>query len=329
VTRLVQPRLVNDPFSDPGLFIDFRFGRRALLFDLGDISPLSPREVLRVSHVFVSHTHLDHFSGFDLLLRFCLHRETPLHLVGPREFGDRVAAKLSAYTWNLLDETSVDFVIFADEFDERIVRRFRFAARNAFAHEEVEAPRLPPGIVLAEDQFVIEAAVFDHGVPCLGFALQERRSVNVWRSGLTQLGLPVGSWLNAAKRAVRRGDPDDSTIVIDAEHTVSLGDLRKHALRVASGQRIAYVVDMAGHDTNIERAIRLSQGADQLFIEATFAEEDTAIAAQRLHLTAPLAGQIARRARVRQVIPFHFSPRYVDRPELIPDQVNAAFRGQP
>src|SRR5262245_44194359 len=156
MTWLVQPSLVNEPFSDPGLFIDFRFGRRALLFDLGDLTPLSPRQLLRVSHAFVSHAHMDHFSGFDRLLRVCLHRTLPLHLVGPVGFGDRVDHKLKAYTLNLLDEHSCDFVITASEFNgEGLDRMCEFRARKGFRQREVSPSRLSPGTLLDEDEFRI------------------------------------------------------------------------------------------------------------------------------------------------------------------------------
>lgn len=59
---------------------------------------------------------MDHFAGFDRLLRVCLHRTMPLHLIGPAGFADRVEHKLSAYTLNLLDAGSINFVIVAAEF---------------------------------------------------------------------------------------------------------------------------------------------------------------------------------------------------------------------
>lgn len=56
--HLFEARLVNDPFGDPGLHVDFRDERRALVFDLGGIGVLPPRKLLRLSHVFVSHIRL-------------------------------------------------------------------------------------------------------------------------------------------------------------------------------------------------------------------------------------------------------------------------------
>ena len=94
--------LVNDPFGDPGLLVQFLFQKRSLLFDLGDISPLSNAELLKVSHVFVSHTHIDHFIGFDRLLRTFFGREKTLTFYGPENFIKNVEGKLAGFTWNLV-----------------------------------------------------------------------------------------------------------------------------------------------------------------------------------------------------------------------------------
>jgi ribonuclease Z len=327
MTWLVHPSLVNEPFSDPGLFMDFRFGRRALLFDLGDVSALSPRQLLRVTHCFVSHTHMDHFAGFDRLLRVCLHRITPLHLIGPAGFADRVEHKLRAYTLNLLDVDSVDFVITATEFNGTGIDRVcEFRAREAFQRRDISPVRLAPGLLLDEDEFHVASSVLDHGISCLAFCFEEKLRVNVWREGLKRLDLPVGPWLREAKRAVRQGASDDSQVCVHDGLVISLGDLKQQALRTARGQKIAYVVDLAYNESNVEKAVVLARDADQLFIEAPFLDTDANIAAQRRHLTARQAGEIGRRAHAGRVVPFHFSARYLDRADELRREVEDAFR---
>jgi len=327
MTWLVQASLVNEPFSDPGLFVDFRFGRRALLFDLGDLTPLSPRQLLHVTHAFVSHTHMDHFSGFDRLLRVCLHRTTPLHLIGPAGFADHVEHKLRSYALNLLDEDSVDFVIAAYEFSGAgFDRACEFRAREAFHRREMPPVRLSPNLLLDEEEFRIDGTVLDHGIPCLAFAFEEKLRVNVWREGLKRLGLPVGPWLREAKRAVRQGAPDHSQICVRDGLAISLGDLKQHALRTARGQKIAYVVDLAYNKRNIENVVALARDADQLFIEVPFLDVDANIAAEKCHLTARQAGVIANRAHVGRLIPFHFSARYRDRVDELTREAEEAFR---
>jgi len=323
---LVQPRLVNGPFDDPGVYLDFRFGRRAILFDLGDLSPLSSRELLRVSHVFVSHTHVDHVAGFDRLFRLCLHRPSPLTLVGPVGFADQVEHRIRSFTWNLLDGNSVDFRLCAMDYDgRRLIRGAEFRAREAFARRAVEPPEVPDGVAWAEADFRIEAVALDHGIPSLAFALKEVLQVNVWRGVLNEMGLPPGPWLNDAKRAVRMGLPDDHILQVPGGATVELGELKDRALHIAPGQAVAYVTDAAPHERNRARILQLAGGADQLFIEAVFLEADRPLALASHHLTAWEAGAIAREAGARHVTPFHHSARYLAEPEALRQELFESF----
>lgn len=324
---LVQSRLVNDPFSDPGIYLDFRYGRRAILFDLGDLSPLSARELLRVSHAFVSHTHVDHIAGFDRLFRLCLHRPSPLTLVGPPGFTVQMEHRIRSFTWNLLDESSVDFCLRAMDYDGlRLVKAAEFHAREAFARRDISPPAFPEGAAWAEDEFKIEAVALDHGIPSLAFALKEVLQVNVWRGALAEMGLSPGPWLNEAKSAVRLGRADDHPISVSDETVIPLGDLKHRALRIASGQIVAYVTDAAPHAENRTKILRLADRADQLFIEAVFLERDRPLALASHHLTAWEAGALAREAQVRHVTPFHHSARYLSEPEVLKREVFESFK---
>ena len=325
---LVQPRLINGPFDDPGLFLDFRFGRRAILFDCGDLAPLSSRELMRVSHVFVSHTHMDHFGGFDRLLRVCLHRPAPLHLVGPEGFVDQVEHRIRSYTWNLIGLHSADFSLRVREFSHgRVGRAANFAARRGFAREDAPCPDLPQGVVLQEEACRIEAAALDHGIPSLAFCLRETLRVNVWRGALDRLGLPVGPWLGEAKRAVRQGLPADTVIPVDEARRITLGELAAQALRIGPGQVVAYVTDAAATAANEAAIVALAHGADQLFIEAVFLDRDRALADATLHLTAADAGRLARLAGAKHLSVFHHSARYLDAPGALEQEASAAYRG--
>lgn len=335
MTPLVQARLVNDPFGDAGLYLDFRFGRRAILFDIGDIHALAPRQLSRISHVFVSHAHMDHFSGFDRLLEVCLARRVRLDLFGPPDLIERVEHKLRGYTWNLVAHNATDLVIgVAELHGSRIGAAAEFHTRESFARRAVPPPDLPEGVLLDEAEFRVRAATLDHGIPCLAFAFEEKRRINVWKSRLTRLGLPVGPWLTELKAAVRRDAPDDTPIAVSwteggrrHDKVVLLGRIKEEALRIMPGEKIAYVVDAGFGDTNAARIVDLVERADILFIESVFLDEDRALAAQKYHLTAAQAGTLGRRAGVLRIEPFHFSPRYVGRAMDLRHEVDKAFVG--
>jgi len=307
------------------------------LFDLGDIRALPPRKLLRISHVFVSHAHMDHFIGFDWLLRILLGREKDLHLFGPPGFLAQVEHKLRAYTWNLVHNYISDFTLHVTELDGKGAgRRASFHCRSAFRREDEIHVVCPENVLLREPAMQVRCTLLDHGgIPCLAYALEEQAHVNVWKNRLHELGLPVGAWLRDLKQGVLRNEPDQWQIRVawredgaEQERLVSLAEL-KSALRIVPGQKIAYVTDVAWHEDNAARIVDLARKADLLYIEATFMERDAEHGRRKFHLTARQAGEIAREANVGCVIPLHFSPRYVgEEKALLRAEVVAAFGGK-
>jgi len=320
-------RLVNSPLQDPGLLLSFLFERRAMLFDLGDLHTLSPRDLLKVSHVFVTHTHMDHFIGFDTLLRVSLGREKEIHLFGPAGFFERVEGKLRGYTWNLVDEYAYQLRLRVTEVDEEKCRTRVYLCKERFerAGNEEEAPFACT--LMRDPAFRIDAALLDHRVPCLGLSLIEEFSVHIDKEALKALGLPVGPWLTSFKKAVaEKKDPDLAFSV--AGKTFPLGELTAKIARISQGQKVTYLTDLVGSPENIEKAVDLARDADHLFVEAAFLDRDKEIARNKCHLTAKEAGTLARRAGVRQMTLFHFSPRYTELEEEIQKEAMEAFLGR-
>ena len=322
--------LVNDLFGDPALYVALPWERRALLFDLGDVSRLSAGRLLKLTDIFVSHAHVDHFVGFDHVLRVLLGRPKALRLYGPPGFIDHVEGKLRGYTWNLVEGYSL--VIEVHEVHADVLRQARFACPEGFLRREAPARPFRDGVILEEPQFRVRAAALDHRIPCLAYALEETLHLNVDKAALEALGLGVGPWLIDLKRAARAGAPDDHPLRAvwsqdgtRHERLFRLGDLHHRIIRETPGQKLTYVTDAVDSPENNEKIVALALQADVFYCEAAYPDQDRNRAAARYHLTALQAGRLAAQAHVRRLVVFHFSPKYRDCPGILLDEARVAF----
>jgi ribonuclease Z len=299
-----------------------------VLLDMGDLSALSARDLLRIGTVGVSHMHVDHMIGFDALLRVNVGREARIELIGPQDFADRLGHKLQGYTWDLAHRYSTDLVFEVAELvaPERM-RRTRFRFSREFAPEKLADVEAPGGVVCETPRWRLSAAILEHHGPCLAFALEEPRRINVWATRLAERGLPQGPWLQALKQAIREDKADNTEVPVPGRGERPLGELRD-LVSIEQGGKIGYATDIRDTPTNRAALRRLCADARILFIEASFRAEDAAMAYERAHLTTTAAGEIARECGAQRVEPFHFSPRYQDCEDELLVEVQAAFAAE-
>jgi ribonuclease Z len=325
VKTTFRSRLLNGQTGDPALLLTMRWQGRSMLIDLGRIDRTPASVLVPIERVFVSHAHMDHFMGFDQLLRVMLSRDVRLELYGPAGIAACVAGKLAGYTWNLTDAYA--FAVDVVEIEPRVLRRTRFAAAERFAPESLgDEPYGGP--IFVDDVVAVHAAPLDHRIVSMAYAVREHSHLNVRADVLEALGVRPGRWLGELKRAVRAGVDPDVRIEIAPGDARPLGVLRDALLLETTGQKIAYVVDTIFSPQNAEQIVALVRDADVFYCEAPFLDEDIDQATRRYHLTARQAGALARAARVRRLNVFHFSPRYEGRYGQIVQEAQDEFAGR-
>lgn len=252
-----------------------------LLFDCGEGAQiqivragLSPS---RLSAVFITHLHGDHFNGLPGLLSTMGldKRSRDLRLTGPvgvREY------------LNTLERLKVMFLTYPLDLVE------------VGALSDLTSLYRKP-------EYDVTACSLDHRVPAIGYRIDERPRPGRFNVGRAQeLMVPEGPlWGRLqAGEDITKGD---GSIVRSGD---VLGPPRP-------GKSIAYCLDTRPCAMSIE----LARNVDLLIHEATYTEEFAAEAHLYGHSTAAQAARTARDAGARSLLLTHFSSRYPDPSALL------------
>lgn len=154
-----------------------------------------------------------------------------------------------------------------------------------------------PGIVFEDERFQVRCLPLKHRVTAFGYRVTEKDRPGKFNLEKAQkLGIPPGKIYGELKKG--------KVVTLDDGRIINGKDLCGDR---EIGRKMVYCTDTVFCDA----AVELSQDADVLIHEATFAHKDSELAFDRLHSTSTMAAQVAMLAQVRQLILTHFSPRYM------------------
>jgi ribonuclease Z len=269
------------------------------LFDCGEASQsqiaragLNPS---RLSSVFITHLHGDHFNGIaGLLSTMGLDRRTRgLVLAGPRGMNEYLE------TLARLKILFVNFPLDVREYGP---------PSGANSNGVID--------VYEAAEYTVTSLPLDHRIFALGYRVEERPRpgrFNLERA--RELGVPEGPLFGR----------------LQSGHDVQLSDGRVvRPLDVLGPARTGKAVAYCTDTRPCRNAVELARGVDLLIHEATFTDEMTEEARDFGHSTARQAALIAREAGAKRLLITHFSTRYPDpRPlleearEVFPDTIMA------
>lgn len=311
--------LVGGVFGDPLVHVQLRRLKTSLLFDLGDPVRLTARVAHQVSSVFLSHAHIDHINGLTWLLRSRFGPFGPCRIFGPVETISRIESFLDAITWDRIDDKGPLFEVY--EIDGAFLRHTRLQP----GRKRIDFPQIPisDGVILTENNFIVKAAVCDHNIPSIAYALVFKQEIKVRKDRLAKANLSPGRWLATLKECIYADTPKVEIILPD-KSMVQAGELAKELTIILPGKKLTYATDIADTPDNREKVIELARSSHTFFCETAFTMEDKDKAEATQHLTTLAAMHIAREAGVKRLVPFHFSKRYERNSQSVYDEILSA-----
>ena len=228
----------------------------------------------KISHIFISHLHGDHYFGLIGLLTsmHLLGREKELHVFGHPLLKEIINLQLGASKTELC---------------------YPFFFHNITNYNE---------ILFENDRIRVSTFPLDHGIDCNGFLFEEKISPRkIISKNIERYGIPV----NKIKDIQEGSDfiNDKGKIITNEEITI---ENRK-------GFSYAFCSDTKYN----EQIIPFINGVHLLYHEATFMRAHRERAIRTNHSTTIDAGNIAKKAEVKNLLIGHFSQRYRDDTELL------------
>ncbi|VVB91141.1 Ribonuclease Z [uncultured archaeon] len=239
-----------------------------MLFDCGEGTQqqmMRAKTGMKISSIFITHFHADHFLGIPGLIQTISFngRTESLDIYGPERTEQMVNHMTQLGYYN-------------PGFD-------------------VNAHEIGDGDVIDRGEYSIKAVATDHGIPSLGYILEEKsRAGRFNRERAMELGVPVGHMFSKLQKG--------ETIIVNGRRikpSQVMGEYRP-------GRKVVY----SGDTRPCESIERESEGADLLIHDGTFADELKDWALETKHSTSSEAALLAKKANVRQLVLTHISSRY-------------------
>jgi ribonuclease Z len=232
--------------------------------------------------------------GFKRLNRILITHGHLDHILG-------LAGLLSTFSrWEAIDELEIYAGKWAlDRIHDLLYGVVLRGARPPMAIHLVE---VRPGVIFEDAEFSLTAFPVDHrGADCYGYLFDEKSRRPFLAEQADALNIPQGPWRRDLVNGQPVSLPDGRQI--DPEQV--LGPARP-------GTRLVHVGD-SGRTDNLRD---VCQSANLLVIEATYLQEEAAMAADFAHLTARQAAELAVQAGVKHLVLTHISRRYRERDVL-------------